>query len=225
MKILYPSAGNMARFPRGFLALALVAAWALTGSSAEAGYREGEQVEVRGVVTDTDGNPVPGVEVVLEASRSRLKLRTLSREQRDRTRLSSLTDERGRYSIQWHWNRYYNTFELIAGVPVRQADGGDLQPLERLDITRRLERSNPLVTPLVVEDAEYIATVRKFLASLSTDDENRIYQQMGKPDRVEEQVSSQREEAAWWYFESGHVFRFVDGSLVSDERFSPVKPF
>ncbi|MEM7052345.1 MAG: carboxypeptidase-like regulatory domain-containing protein [Acidobacteriota bacterium] len=192
---------------------------------AAASYRDGEAVRVTGIVTDAAGKPLPGVRVVLEASRSRVNLRRLSREKRDSTRLTAVTDERGEYSIEWHWHRYYNAYELIVGVAVRKPAGERLQALETLDISRRLEKSNPLVVPIVIEDAEFVQTLQRFVAGIRSDDERRIYAQMGKPDEVKERVSSSRKDTSWWYFESGKVFRFTDGELVGEESFTPVEAF
>ena len=52
-----------------------------------------------------------------------------------------------------------------------------------------------------------------------SDDERRIYQQMGKPDRVEERGA----ERSWWYFADGRMFRFDDGELVETRAFDPVE--
>jgi hypothetical protein len=34
-----------------------------------------------------------------------------------------------------------------------------------------------------------------------------------------------RSETAWWYFEAGRVYRFVDGRLTATEEFAPVREF
>jgi len=203
------------------LLLAAAAAW-----PAEARHRaEGEKVEVTGLVTDAEGRPLPGVRVVLEASRSQFDLRRFQRVKKDSTRLTVLTDDRGTYTLTWPWRRYYNTFELLVGVPVRKPDGERFHELERLDLTRRLGQESPTVVTVVVEDADFVRTLRQFIDSIQSDDERRIYREMGKPDRVERRVGEGLREAAWWYFESGKVYRFRDGTLTGSESFDPVEGF
>jgi hypothetical protein len=165
---------------------------------------------------------------VLAALRSQFDLRRFARVEKDSTRLTAVTDERGQYSLEWIWNSYYNAFELQAGVPVRKPDGERFHPLARIDLTRRLKKESPVVVAVVVQDAEFVARLRKFLDGIESDDERSVYREMGKPDKVDERVHQDgggRKEAAWWYFESGKVYRFRDGRLEKVERFDPVKDF
>lgn len=200
----------------------------LTATPADARHANGDKVEVTGVITAPDGKPLAGVQVVLEAARSRFSLRRFERQETNPTRLATLTDERGQYTLEWPWNNYYNTFELAVGVPVRKADGERFHTLERVDVTRRLKKASPVVVAVVVEDAEFVAALRRFLDGITSDDERRVYREMGKPDKVDERVyqdGSGRKDATWWYFESGRAYRFRAGVLTDVERFDPVKDF
>jgi hypothetical protein len=69
-----------------------------------------------------------------------------------------------------------------------------------------------------------VRTLRAFVDSIDSDDERRVYREQGKPDRVEARTGA-ADEAAWWYFESGRVYRFRDGALVATESFDPVEEF
>ena len=217
------------RRPRLVVVPALALAFAATAAPAPAlAHTNGDQVEITGVVTAPDSKPLDGVQVVLEASRTRLSLRRFERVKGDATRLSALTDAAGKYTLEWPWNSYYNTFELAVGVPVRRADGERFQALERLDITQRLKKASPVVVAVVVQNAEFITALRSFLAGITSDDERRVYRDQGKPDKVEERVyedGSGRKDASWWYFASGQVYRFRDGVLDGVDRFDPVKDF
>lgn len=212
--------------PAAAAAVALVALALLAPAPADAAqrFRDGDRVEVTGLVTDTDGRPLPGVRVVLEAARTQFDFRQFRRVKKDTTRLTALTDERGAYRLSWPWNGYYDVYELLVGVPVRKPKGESLHVLERVELSRRLKPDAPAIATVVVEDAEFVRTLREFVDSIDSDDERRVYREQGKPDRVEATTGA-ADEASWWYFESGTVYRFRGGALVSTDRFDPVKEF
>lgn len=199
------------------LSLALLLGAALPVAAARHG--QGTRVEVTGLVTDPGGDPLPEVRVVLEASRAVFSFRSFRRELRNTRRVAGLTGARGDFTLVWPWDEYFNHFELVVGVPVRTARGEEFEELTRKEVTRRLERNNPMVANLTVERAEFVRTLRAFVASVDSDDERRIYQQMGKPDRVEERGAVR----SWWYFDQGRMYRFRDGELVETEGFDPVE--
>lgn len=208
-------------------AAALVAVLLATAAPAEAAkrFRDGDTVEVTGLVTDSEGRPLEGVRVVLEASRTQLDLRRFRRVKKDTTRLTALTDAKGTYELTWPWNGYYNVYELVVGMPVRKPSGETLHELERLDLSRRLKPDAPTVATVVIEDAGFVRNLRRFIASIDSDDERRVYRDRGKPDRVERVEGREVDEESWWYFESGKVYRFRDGSLTASEDFDPVEGF
>lgn len=206
-------------------ALLVLAAGAPTPAEAAKRFRDGDRVEVTGLVTDAEGRPLPGVRVVLEAKRTQFDFRHFRRVETDSTRLTALTDDKGAYELTWPWNGYYNVYELRVGVPVRKPGGGEpLHVLETVELSRRLEPDAPTVATVVVDDAEFVRTLRAFLDAIDSDDERRVYREQGKPDRVEERTGA-ADEASWWYFESGTVYRFRDGRLVATDRFDPVEEF
>ena len=67
--------------------------------------------------------------------------------------------------------------------------------------------------------------MRDFSASIDSDDERRIYAEMGNPDRVQRTIAADHEEVSWWYFQSGKAYRFKDGVLEQVVHFEPIKPF
>lgn len=205
------------------LGLALLFA-VLPPPAAAARYTQGDRIQITGIVSDPQGQPIEGVRVVLEASRNVFSLREMRRVDQDVRRVAATTDRAGSFTIEWPWDSYFNKFELAAGVPVRKAGGREnLQELARMDVTSKILAGNPVVTAVVIENRQFIDRLREFLATVSSDDERRIYQEMGKPDRVRTVRYPDHEEASWWYFESGRMYRFRDGRLEQVVPFDPVR--
>ena len=193
--------------------------------AAAARYAPDEKIIVSGVVSDSEGRPLPDLEVVLEAARSGFNVRTLAREPREATRAATTTNARGEYSLAWSWDAYYNTFTIQAGVTVREPEGARFHVLAAEDLSRRILRGSPVVAALTVADTDFLETWREFQAALDSPDEERVYRQMGTPDHLRETVLPASEEVSWWYFERGRVYRFRDGRLESVGEFEPVTPF
>lgn len=185
----------------------------------------GDRVWVAGQVTDARGAPVVGIPVVFEAFRSSFNLRRFERREKDFRRVETVTDERGRYRLEWLWDDYFNRFRV--GVAVHHAPGEEPRFLEHEDtgLGRRLEASGSAIVPLVIENVELLDAIRRFEATLESDDQRRIYRQLGYPDEVQTVELSSGREATWWYFRRGEVYRFADGRLQDVEKFEPVERF
>lgn len=193
---------------------------------AEAKGRErGEKVQFTGLVTDSAGRPLEGVQVILESARRKFLARKLRRETVDTFRVNVETDAGGSYTIVWPWNDYYNHFELLVAVPYRSGNEETLQILARYEVTDKAYEGPTVVSSLVVADTTFLNTLRRFLADLDTEDEKRIYPRMGKPDKVEKIGPRGKVEASWWYFDAGRVFRFEAGKLAEEKAFDPVTTF
>jgi hypothetical protein len=213
--------------PALLLLLGLLIAGVPTPAAA-ARYDQGQRIQVTGVVTDSQGQPINNIRVVLEVSRTYFSMRELRRTaDKDVRRVSATTDARGNYTVEWPWDSYFNHFELVAGVPVhRRLDNGQtgetVQELARQDVTRRVDAGTPAVVGVTVENRQFLDNLRQFLASIQTDDQRKIYQEMGKPDRIRNVQYPSHLESSWWYFESGRVYRFRDGRLEQITPFDPV---
>jgi hypothetical protein len=135
------------------------------------------------------------------------------------------TNDGGEFGLELGWNRRFNHFELVVGVPVRKARQEQLVELAREDVTSRLQAGSPMVASMVVQkqNAEFVVKLRELLATIRSDDERRVYDEMGKPDKVERVQYPGRTEVSWWYFEAGRVYRFKDGRLEQVVPFEPVK--
>lgn len=187
---------------------------------------QGDRVQVTGAVTDQQGRPISDVRVTFEATRTYFSVRRFQRTQTEEIRrVTAVTDAGGQFTLQWPWDSYFNHFELVAGVPVRKARKESLVELAREDVTNRLKGGSPVVASLVVsnQNAQFVTKLRELLASIKSDDERRVYDEMGKPDKVERVQYPGRTEVSWWYFDAGRVYRFQDGRLEQVVPFEPVK--
>lgn len=205
------------RFP-AFAALAAVALLA-HAPAADARLARGETVQVRGIVTDPEGRPLERVQVVFEASRAVFSLRRFQPVLRNTARVAAVTDAAGGYALRWPWDSYYNHFELVVGVPVRTPQGEELQVLERKEVTNRMGRDAEVAVPIVVEHADFIRNLRRFLETVDSADEERVHRTEGRPDRVE--IAGNRE--SWWYFDRGRRYDFQSGRLTEVKTFDPVR--
>ena len=196
--------------PASILAiLTLLAAPAISAGP----YREGQPLEITGAVTDSEGLPVPDVTISLEVRRRAFDVKKMGRTTRDTVEVTTITDARGEYSLEWRWYDYYNRFDLRAGVPVRKPGAEDFHVMASVDIAKRITQGSPVVVNLVIEDTRFVESLRDFVSSVTTEDEKRVYAESGKPDRVQIIQYPDYDEVSWWYFRSGKVYRFRDGTL------------
>jgi hypothetical protein len=207
--------------PSWLLGAALLLTFVLPLAAAR--YAQGERVEITGIVSDAQGQPIENVRVMLVASRSYFSLRQLRRTEGETRRVAATTDASGAYSLTWPWDSYFNHFELTAGVPVRKKGGETLEELAREDVTRKVNAGSPVVTSLAIENRQFIDKLREFLASVDSADERKVYEEMGKPDRIQRVQSPGSLEESWWYFASGRMYRFRDGRLEQVVPFNPVQ--
>ncbi len=209
---------------RARLAAFVLVLWAV--ASAEAGgYRKGQTVVIEGRVSDAAGAPVAEVAVLLELSRSSFRLLKLGQEkQPDTLTLPTATAADGAFAFDWQWDGHHNTFELAVGLPVARDGQTAYEIFLRRDITEQVKKGSPVVVPLVLEDSGALLWLRDFLSRLGSDDERRIYREMGRPDRVDRGEAARPGEESWWYFAAGKVYRLRDGALEQVVHFDPIEP-
>lgn len=197
-------------------------ALAVAAPAHAARYTRGEEIVVTGRVTDADGQPLPGVEVVLTGHRRDFDVWSFKMSARGRSSLTATTDVKGSFEIRWRWDPFYNRFNLSAGI--RQTIGGEETWWEvgASELTRAMKRGSPVVANLTIENADDVRSLQAFVAALESADAKRVYQELGKPDKVRKIQLPRHEEVTWWYFDRGMMYRFVDGRLDSSESFEPV---
>lgn len=203
------------------LVLAGLVLWSPT-AAADGPYKPGEPVVFRGKVTDGQGQPVTGVAVVLNVSRNAFKVRRLSRETTDTLWIPGTTGADGVYEIAWRWDKYYNVFELKVALQVRRDGRDTYQVFYEVDLTGNVLQGSPIEFPIVLEDTRELETLRDFLASIQSEDEKRIYHEVGLPDRIDGAKADYDPDRSWWYFAAGKVYRFRGGALDLVETFEPV---
>jgi len=203
-------------------ALAVGLAFAAIAGPA-AGLTTGDPVKITGVVTDAAGRPLEGVQVVFVVSRSGFRMRDMARVESDLRRYLAVTDAQGSYTISWPWDPYFNRFELQAGVGLEKGKEDRFAVMERQSLTSRQLRAGAAVVPLVVKDTARLARLHAFESQLATEDERRVYAELGQPDEVRIVEYPDHREATWWYFASGRAYRFENGRLAQVVPFDPVR--
>lgn len=222
---------------------------ALAAAPSAGAPARGETLHLTGRVADAEGRPLAGLAVVLTASRTYFSLRHMQSAEASARTVSAATGADGRYALDWTWDDHYNHFELEVGLPVGRPAAGPassgargarldarldahldarLEVLAREDLSDRLANGaagGEVATPFTLRNGAYVEKVRRFVAGLASDDERRVYGEMGHPDEVKSVRFPDHDEVSWWYFESGKVYRFESGRLAQVVPFDPVKPF
>lgn len=217
------------RRPRAALLLGIVLL-TLCAASAEArkGPRQGDPMVVTGRIADATGVPLAGVTVLLEMAHAKLQLRTLKRAPHNVLQLAAVTDASGDYRLEWSWDRYYDSFAVVVVLADRDADGTTRhEEFARRDVTADVlasPRGAAVSAPVTVAQASVLRWVSRFATEEPTEDERRIFTEMGRPDRVDTAPTDAGEESSWWYFEAGKVYRFEDRALVQVTHFEPIEP-
>lgn len=187
-------------------------------------YRKGDPVTVSGRVTDGAGRALAGATVLLEVSRRAFRLSRLGRETTGSLRLPATADAAGNFRLDWRWDPYYNEFALLVAFPVREAGRDVYEIFHRQSITGQIRSGGPLDVSLVLADTAAYDALTAFLASLESDDEKRVYRELGRPDRIDAGQAHYDPDRTWWYFAAGRAYRFRDGRLDQVVRFEPIPP-
>lgn len=212
--------------PLGAAVLVGLLAGAATPAGAREPYARGQIVTISGQAVDAAGRPIGGLDVFLLASRSKFGLASFKRVEQGEARVQAHTDENGAFRFDWKWDSYYNTFRLQAFIALREPGGRLVEhDVGTLDISDRIRSGSPVAATLEVTRPNFLAAGRAFLASLTTDDLETTYQEMGKPDRVDRLELAHGEEVAWWYFGKGKSYHFLDGHLQQVVDFAPIHAF
>lgn len=194
--------------------------------AASSPYPDGEMIEITGVVTNGYGESIKDLRLVFEASRRSFQIKKFKKVDRDPVRVTASTDSDGQFSIEWKWHRYYNHFKMSAVIDFKGQGGADrVHVIKTVDISQRMKSGSPVVAPMTLEDTTVLDSVRSFKRSIHTEDQRQVYDQMGKPSKVESVNFPDRTEVSWWYFEAGKTYRFRNGRLDEVVSFDPVEQF
>jgi hypothetical protein len=188
---------------------------------AEAAPKKGDMVRIEGQVVDSQNRLVSRVDVVLEVSRTKFSLRSMERVEGDSLRLPVKTDAEGRFAFDWRWDSHHNTFSLGVGLEVERGGRPEFEIVDREDISDLVGSGGPVRLRLEVPEAGYLRWLRGFLEGKATADEEKIYREHGRPDRVE-MSDHFAGETTWWYFGTGEAYRFQRGVFDRVVHFDPV---
>ena len=239
--------------------LLLAAAVALSATTAAAAktYRRGAMVTVTGSVSDPfEEGRIEGLRIDLLVSK-----KGGGPEGKGLVRVSTLSDENGRFSFDWKWNPYYNFFRVHVVEVSEQPNGASVERLlGEVDLSRRILEGSPVVVAVGLEgpskasskavpkassevssESPAVTPTRPAAApepttddavsdsgdpgpsmTVSGEDQRGIYDQMGKPDRVDRLQLSSAEEVTWWYFSDGVSYYFRDGQLYQTVEFEAI---
>lgn len=206
---------------RPLIAPLLLFALLAPAASARPAHRQGDTVPIAGRVVDKDGKPLDGVMVLLEVSRSAFSLRRMQQETGSVLRLPTKTDAQGQFRFDWTWQRHYNVFNLAVGLEVQYGDRPGFEVVHRHDLSAEIAETTPSDLKLVVTETGYLSWLRRLLAGQATAGELKLYQENGRPGRVDDYGDGK---SAWWYFEAGKVYRFASGVLEQVQDFTPILP-
>jgi hypothetical protein len=187
-----------------------------------ASHAQGEEVEVTGRVADADGRPLAGLEVRLFAYHSTASLRRLARVEGYESHLSTLTDAQGGFALRWPWHDFYDRFWVAAGLKLPAGGESDFHELTRVDVSRRMTEPGPVIVALELPRDAEVGSYVDFVSTLASEEQKRLFAQLGRPDRVDRLRLGQQEEVTWWYFRAGKAYRFRDGRLDLVIPFDPV---
>jgi hypothetical protein len=187
--------------------------------------QRGTSIKISGRVLDTSRTPLGGVTVLLETAKypSGLFKKRKNREAVDKLSLPTTSDAEGFFAFDWPWDPYYDTFALAVALPINQGDLRTFEILHRTDITVDLFAGTLREMELVVEESEGLVWLRRFLGAEASEDERRIFEDLGRPDRYDA-PTEEGGKAAWWYFTAGKVYWFKTGHLDHLEHFEPIPP-
>jgi hypothetical protein len=179
---------------------------------------------VSGTVVDAAGAPVEGLRVVLLASH--LATRGLRRVEEGFVRVPTTTDDDGAFRLEWRWDPYYDSFRIRAeGITAADAAAGSQRRsvLTEIDLSSRVRAGSPVVVAMEIDDALPPSEEDDLLAAGQSADQQRVFEEMGKPDRVDRlELARGEQEVAWWYFERGRSYHFRDGRLEQVMEFELV---
>ncbi|MEM6456339.1 MAG: hypothetical protein AAF772_14685 [Acidobacteriota bacterium] len=218
-----------------WLAAALAAIVLLTAAPGHADFpwpwkrdpKPAPRLTLEGRATSEDGAPLAGVTILLEATRDRSFERLRRSPPPPPLRLTAETDDAGAFSLVWQRSGIdYRDFALTVAMPIID-DGSDrlerfyTRAIDDLMRTTAAQVQADVVVP--ADDASALRWLQRFLAGLGSDDEERIYRELGTPDRVDAETRRDgAKEEAWWYFARGVVYRLRDGALHQVTHFDPI---
>ncbi|MEO1083260.1 MAG: hypothetical protein AAFY88_03375 [Acidobacteriota bacterium] len=206
------------------MALACILSVASAGLGPTASFaqepKDGDRVTLRGTVVDGDGKPVPGITVLLEASRERFSLRRLENKRGEALQVPQQTDAAGAFRFDWTWDRHYNIFALAFGLEVTRDGSPGFEIVERRDVTGDMTGGAPPQLRHVLEDVGWLRWLQLYIDGKASVDEKKIYTDLGRP----EKLTADGTTTSWWYFERGKVYRLEAGRLEQVIPFEPIQP-
>ncbi len=177
---------------------------------------------VTGRVTDESGRPVANSPVIVVGRSLDMVKTRLTYEERGRREVKGITDNQGRYRIEFvpatQGNNFYLFFYDVTGfdqVKYRRPDP--------LDITPLLGQDRELTVNQVLRVNAAWPEVERQIAFYGGDTERgQILRQHGLPEKREPSGTGGTDAEVWWYYVDGVSYWFSGGKLTSTHKFQPI---
>ncbi len=179
-----------------------------------------DALPISGRVMDAGGQPLAGVSVVLEASRTAFSLRSFKRQTSEPVQVPTTSNADGRFTFDWRRDRHFTNLQLLVGLPVRKGGRDTFEVFLRQDISEQVRSADGRFEILLtVQGSAQLEWLRRFLAGQSHADEDKVFRELGRPDRLDHDAVL--DESSWWYFGAGKVYHFRAGALQQVTHFDP----
>ncbi|MCZ6649517.1 MAG: carboxypeptidase-like regulatory domain-containing protein [Acidobacteria bacterium] len=178
------------------------------------------ELTVRGRVTDTQGQGVPGVPVRVLATRRVVRFLTVESRPAEAEMNATTTGANGFYEMVVSKNREYDFYFLRFYDPVK-FDGIRFARPADVEITARIAKRRPVVEDLVLQDSPEWEAVQRLVDLYGSDStRGRIIRDLGVPDRTERRAGTDGiERETWWYEAVGVAYVIEDGQVVERKTF------
>jgi hypothetical protein len=178
---------------------------------------------VRGVLTDAAGRPVAGNPVLVVGRTLELAAGRMEYLERGRRELATMTDQEGRYRLEFVPQEYGNNFFLFfdgaSGFDrVRYAHPEPEELTERLKSAREIEVSRKLVVHPAWPEVE-----RQIVYYGRTSDRGEILLRHGLPEKREPSRPGDESGEVWWYYADGVSYWFHGDRLERTHPFPPIR--
>jgi hypothetical protein len=195
-------------------AILAVAGVLLLAAPAVAADPAAGQVEVRGSVADETGAPLPGQAVRVLKSRTVVDLSGRRRTDQDVEEVRAMTDEHGRFSLQFRVDPQFKSYALRFYDP-KQFDAVKYSLPQDRDISRRARAGRPVEADVALRPHPDWPKVKEMIERCGAASHcGQVLRALGLPSRRVAQGAGRE----LWEYDSAGVAYLVEGPKVLETR-------